>query len=236
MRKIFIVGITVDVFFISFKESNSEINWQRAKELHPDAVRLHGIQGIDRVHLLCDELCKTEFFWTVDGDNWLSKPLVYNEAIDTDLIMFKANDPLHKNLTLLGGVKLWRKGSIVNRDMSKGDFSLNATRRKIVVDKAYSDTIYNKTPYDAWKTAFRHCVKLMSVIFQSRPNAKNLDTYIEQWKSCKDIYELNANWAYQGYIDAKEYVELFDNNLEELYKINNYEWLEKYFKDRHGTS
>jgi hypothetical protein len=235
MSEIFI-GITVDVFFISFKESNSEINWQRTKELHPDAVRLHGIQGIDRVHLLCDELCRTEFFWTVDGDNWLTKPLIYDEAIDTDLIMFKANDPLHKNLTLLGGVKLWRKGSIVNRDMSKGDFSLNATRRKVVVDKAYSDTIYNKTPYDAWKTAFRHCVKLMSVIFQSRPNAKNLDTYIDQWKSCNGIQELNANWAYQGYIDAKEYVELFDNNLEELYKINNYAWLEKYFKDRHGAS
>jgi hypothetical protein len=235
MSEIFI-GITVDVFFISFKESNSEINWQRTKELHPDAIRLHGIKGIDKVHLLCDELCRTEFFWTVDGDNWLTHTLEYHEQIDSDLLMFKANDPLHKNLTLLGGVKLWRKGSIVNRDMSKGDFSLNATRSKVVIDRAYSDTIYNKTPYDAWKTAFRHCVKLMSVIFRSRPNAKNIDVYIDQWKACEHITELNAIWAYQGYVDAKEYVEQFDNNLTELYKINNYTWLENYFKGKHGTS
>jgi len=226
----------VDVFFISFKESNCEKNWQRVKELHKNAVRLHGIKGIDRVHLICDELCQTEFFWTVDGDNWLLKPLVYNESIDVDLVMFKAVDPLLHNYTLLGGVKLWRKNSMVNRDMSKGDFSLNATKTKKVVDHAYSVTAYNTTAYDAWKTSFRHCVKLLSVIFRNRPNAKNISTYVDQWRSTQNVIGLNSNWAYQGYIDAEEYVKLYDNDLEKLHMINNYQWLENYFKELHETS
>lgn len=226
----------MDVFFISFKEDNCEENWNRVLELHPDAVRLHGIKGIDRVHLMCEEVSHTDYFWTVDGDNWLTEKLEYKDPIKSDLLMFKAIDPIHNNLTLLGGVKLWKKGMIVNRDMSKGDFTLNATTRKQILDYPFSETRYNSSPYDAWKTSFRHCVKLMSVIFRSRPNAKNIDTYIEQWKSCKDSNALNAQWCYKGYLDAKNFVELHDNNLEELHKINNYHWLLEYFIETNPTS
>ena len=60
-----------NIFFISFNESNQETNWARVLDLHPDAIRLHGIKGIDKVNLACNELCSTENFWTVDGDNWL---------------------------------------------------------------------------------------------------------------------------------------------------------------------
>jgi len=61
------------------------------------------------------------------------------------------------------------------------------------------------------------------LIFRNRPNAKNIDTYIEQWKSCSTLTGLNANWSYQGYRDAREYVDLFDNDLERLNMINDYD-------------
>jgi hypothetical protein len=225
----------MDIFFISYQELNAEVNWGQLLRYHPNAKRIHGITGIDKIHLICDQLSTTEFFWTIDGDNWLDRELVYTDPMNTDLIMFKAIDPIHGGLTLLGGAKLWRKGSIVNRDMSKGDFSLNATQSKKVVDYSFSTTNYNRSPYDAWKTAFRHCVKLMSMIFRDRPNAKNLDTYIAQWESCKTSNGYNADWAYKGFLDAREYTQLFDNNFDQLNKINDYSWLSKYFKERHGT-
>lgn len=225
----------MDIFFISFKETNCETNWKRLKDLHPEAKRIHGVVGIDKVHLICDTLSSTEFFWTIDGDNYITKSLHYDAPIESDLVMFKAIDPIQKSLTLLGGAKIWRKGSIINRDMSKGDFSLNATKSKEVVDKEYSFTLYNASRYDAWKTSFRHCVKLMSVIFKSRPNAKNIDAYIEHWRSTKSSNEKNADWAYQGFVDAENYVKLYDNNLEELHKINDYNWLENYFREKYGT-
>lgn len=224
-----------DIFFISFKENNCEENWNRLLSLHPNAMRLHGIKGIDRVHMACETLSKTSYFWTIDGDNWLVDFLTY-ENPNSDLLMFKAHDPLHHNLTLLGGAKLWRKGSIINKDMSKGDFSLNATKTKRVVERCYSETRYNSSPFDAWKTSFRHCVKLMSVIFRNRPNAKNIDTYLKQWEDCGSLTTLNANWSYQGFLDAKEYVSFYDNDLDKLNMINNYDWLETFFRGKHGTS
>lgn len=220
-----------DIFFISFQESNAEINWQRLIEFHPQAKRIHGVQGIDRVHVLCDSLATTDRFWTVDGDNWLLQPLEYNDVIKNDLLMFMAQDPILDIPTPLGAVKLWTKNKIINPNLDRADFTLNATANKKLIDTVYSVTAYNTTPYDAWRAAFRHSVKLDSVIFRSRPNAKNIDQYLQQWASMQtlDNGSNNAHWCYQGYLDAIEYVKEYDNNLIELNKINNYAWLHSYF-------
>jgi hypothetical protein len=221
-----------DIFFISFQESNAETNWQRLIEFHPHAKRIHGVQGIDRVHVLCDSLATTERFWTVDGDNWLLQPLEYTDVIKNDLLMFMAQDPVVNVATPLGAVKLWTKNKIINPNLDRADFTLNATANKKLIDTVYSVTAYNTTAYDAWRAAFRHSVKLDSVIFRSRPNAKNIDRYLEQWRSTEhlDNGSNNAQWCYRGYVDAINYVKEHDNNIGELNRINDYDWLETYFR------
>jgi hypothetical protein len=227
---IFIVG-SMDIFFISYNESNCEENWLQLLSFHNNAKRIHGIKGIDRAHMVCNNLSTTEYFWTVDGDNWLTRSLEFSIDGACDLYMFKSTDPIHGGPTLLGGVKLWRKNSIVNDNMSKGDFSLNATTNKKIIESSYSITRYNSSKYDAWKTAFRHCVKLSSDIFRSRPNAKNLDFYLEQWSKTKDLdnNDNNAAWCYRGYCDALEFT-TNHKSFEKLNLINDYQWLEQFFK------
>lgn len=226
-----------DIFFISFNESNQERNWQRVLELHPGAMRMHGIKGIDRVHMACNQLATTDWFWTVDGDNWLLEKLEWTEYEDyVDLLMFHAIDPISTQWTKLGGVKLWRRDSFINTDMSKGDFCLNATKEKRSPLVVLSRTDYNATPYEAWKTAFRHCVKLLSSIISDRPLAANRNNYIEHWKNTKDkdTGTNNALWAYQGYLDAEVFVNACDNNLDKLFMINDYTWMSRYFKELHN--
>jgi hypothetical protein len=226
----------MDIFFISFRESNREENWKNLLTYHPNAKRIHGIHGINNVHLLCEQLSATPYFWTIDGDNYITKPLIYQESLDCDLFMFKATDPLYNNLTLLGGVKLWRKGSIIEKTMDRGDFTLNATLTKKVIEQCFSITKYNEHPFDAWKTAFRHCVKLTSILFKNRPNAKNIDMYLEQWKNSQYSKEKNALWSYRGYVDALNYTFMYENDLENLLKINDYDWLEYHFGKLYETS
>jgi hypothetical protein len=226
----------MDIFFISYNESNCEENWLRLLSFHKHSKRVHGIKGIDNAHMACNNLTTTEYFWTVDGDNWLTKPLEYSIDGSNDLYMFKSVDPIHETSTLLGGVKLWRKNSIVNASMNKGDFSLNATKNKIIIEDPYSITRYNTSKYDAWKTAFRHCVKLTSEIFRSRPNAKNLDFYLQKWQETKELDNKNNNaiWCYYGYRDALEFTELHKSFIE-LNLINDYQWLETFFKNKYES-
>ena len=116
--------------------------------------------------------------------------------------------------------------------MSAGDFSLNATKNKKVTDTVLSESRYNSSPFDAWKTSFRHCVKLSSIIFRNRPNAKNLDSYLMRWRNTCNLNEPNSAYAYKGYLDALEYAGKFDNNWTELLKINDYDWLREYYDAR----
>lgn len=225
---------TFEIFFISFAENNCEINWQRLLDLYPKAKRIHGIKGIDRAHLCCDQLSQTDHYWTIDGDNYLTELLDFNPTVD--LHMFKAYDPVFNDYTFLGGIKLWKKSSIINPNMEKGDFCLNATKNKQTEDRSFSRTDYNSNEFDAWKTSFRHCVKLMSPILQGRPNAKNIDFYINRWKSSHLYNTKNAEWCYRGYLDAEKFVSESKLELTYLNKINDYEFLKEFFYARNNNT
>lgn len=221
-----------DIFFISYRESNCEENWQACRGVHPNAKRIHGITGIDRIHLACNSLSTTPFFWTVDGDNRLIRQLERATPPTTDLVMYHAIDPITEEYSSLGAVKLWRKDSFINTDMSHGDFTLNAVATKEMNTECFSISQYNASPFDAWRAAFRHCVKLLSVILADR-SADNKEMYLNRWRQCRTSYIDNARWAYQGYLDALEYTKQY-TDMADLNNINDYDWLDSYFKSQHG--
>jgi len=225
-----------DIFFISYTESNCESNWLRLLEFHPKARRLHGITGIHRAHIAANSLCETPFFWVIDGDNYLFQPLEYAESITVDLLMFHTVDPLSTDTTALGAPKLWRRDSFINHDMSKGDFTLFSVKTKKVIPHTFSINQYNVTAWEAWKTSFRHCVKLLSPILgTSDPRyATNINKYLENWRSTKHSMGQNSEWAYCGYLDAEEWVNHCDGNMDELNLINDYRWLENYWREKYN--
>lgn len=221
-----------DCFFISYRESNCEQNWLRTLELCPLAIRIHGVHGIDRAQLTCEHLSTTDYYWTIDGDNYLLEKLSFIPELD--LHMFRCKDPVFNDTTPLGGIKLWRKNAIIHHDMSKGDFCLNATANKKVEDIYFSESRYNNSYYDAWKTAFRHCVKLLSPILKGRPHANNIDFYLQRWASAKNLTSKNSQWCFRGYIDAQQFVKT-SIDIDYLNQINDYIFLIEYFNERYHS-
>jgi hypothetical protein len=206
-----------DIFFICYDESNREKNWQRLLEFHNNAKKISGINGIAEAHLTCDKLSTTEKFWTVDGDNWLLEPLVLDYEYQQDLLFFKAIDSIDNTVSSIGAVKLWKKSSFINKDMSKGDFCKNATETSLVVNKTFSVHDYATAPEEAWRHTFRHLVKSLSGIIGKTALQINLDR-MEKHKS------LNQ-YSYRGYLDAIEYVKECNGDFDKLNLINDYDWL-----------
>ena len=213
--------MTYDIFFISFKESNADVNWQRLKKLHPNAIRIQGIPSISGAHLKCNELSTTDKFWTVDGDNWVLESLPKEISLDVDLVYFNALDPIDGTTSSAGGVKLWKKNSIINIDMSKGDFCKFATKNSFVVQKTLSEHRYNATPYETWRHSFRHMVKCFSGVIPLDKLEFNVNI-LERHRY------LNI-WSYRGYLDAKKYVAKCDGDFKKINLINDYNWLDCYF-------
>lgn len=214
-----------DIFFISYRESNSEENWERLISFHSNAQRVDNIKGIDTSHLLCNALSNTEKFWTIDGDNWLLCELPEDESIlndENDLIYFNSIDPIDGEVSSIGGIKLWSKNKFINFDMSKGDFCKYATNSSVVNDKILSEHRYNATPYEAWCHSFRHMVKSFSGIIPLIRLQENI-RIIEKHK------QLNI-WSYCGYLDARGYVIECNGDFSKINLINDYDWLEQKYK------
>jgi hypothetical protein len=206
-----------DVFFISFDETNKEENWKRLLEFHPNAKRVDGVNGISTAHLICNQESTTSNFWTVDGDNWLLRSLSIPYDTDADLLMFKSIDCIDATISTIGAVKLWKKDSIVNKTMSKGDFCLNATRKAEEKHKVFSIHKYDNTPYEAWRHTFRQMVKCYSGILPPSALAIN-ECNVQKHK------DLNV-YSYQGFLDAKEYVKECKGFFPKINLINDFEWL-----------
>jgi hypothetical protein len=206
-----------DVFFICYDESNREENWQRVLEFHPNAKRIDAVKGINNSHIMCNELSTTSHFWTVDGDNWLLEELNHTETKDEDLIFYTAIDCIDKSVSTIGAVKLWKKNSIINPDMSKGDFCKNATKNSAVILKSLSIHKYDATPYEAWRHTFRHCVKCFAGILPREALVVYLSNVMKHKR-------LNQH-SYRGYLDAKEYVKICNGDFNKINLINDYDWL-----------
>lgn len=206
-----------DVFFICYRESNQEENWQRLLEFHSNAQKISGVTGISQAHMMCNELSSTDRFWTVDGDNWLLKPLDVSEDYEQDLIFFNAIDPIDDDISSVGGVKLWRKNSFTNKDMSKGDFCKYATSSSFLVQNTFSIHKYDATPQEAWQHTFRHMVKCFSGIIDKGCLPLNI--------RLKEQHEFLNKYSYRGYLDAKEYVDECGEDFDKINLINDYDWL-----------
>ena len=212
-----------DIFFISYRESNAEENWERVLSLHPNATRISNIQGIDNAHNKCNELSKTNKFWTIDGDNWLLHKLPIDHIIlsqKSDLVFFNSKDAIDGDISTIGGIKLWTKDKIINANMSKGDFCKYATKSSIVIQRTLSEHRYNATPSESWCHSFRHMVKSFSGIITKYRLQQNIDI-IEKHK-------LLDQWSYRGYLDAKRYVEECESDFDKINLINDYDWLSAY--------
>jgi hypothetical protein len=216
-----------DVFFIEYGEPNAEENWNQLLTFHPTAKKISNIKGIDIAHLMCNDLATTDKFWTVDGDNWVLRKLELSIEFNVDLIMFDSLDSIDKGLSVLGSTKLWSKNKFINTDMSKGDFTLNATKTYKTIKRTMSENRYNITPYSTWKFCFRHMVKSYSGIINIKVLKQNIRKYQRFPKL--DNGTNNAVWGYRASLDAKKYVEQCNGDFNKINLINNYDWLETKF-------
>jgi len=100
------------------------------------------------------------------------------------------------------------------------DFTLDSAHEVVPVLSGTADYAY--TPWMAWRTAFRECVKLCGqtdVESQYR---------LRKWLEVIPLATPNAEWSRWGAEDAVEYYDSVDGAIEELKKSYDWSWLATY--------
>lgn len=211
----------LDVVFISYHEPNAEQNWQRLLKFAPNARRLHGVKGIFEAHKLAAHLATTELFYVVDGDAWIVDDFKFNhntDIFDRDCTyIWLSQNPFNDLEYGYGGVKLFSRHRLLKtRKWSTLDLSTTISQHVKVMDKVSNITRFNTDPYSTWRSAFREAVKL----------TQNGDDYkLTNWVVKTDVE--NSKWAELGIRHGIEFQE--QNQGIKLNKINDPDWLKKYF-------
>lgn len=157
-----------DVIYISYDEPNADDNWEKLLDIAPHALRVHGVKGIANAHIEAAKKVNTDHFFTVDGDNivdekfnWGKIPDFLNN--DQRIHVWRCKNPVNGLVYGYGGVKLWPTNHVENIKEFSVDFTTSvATHGFKIQNSVASTTMFNTSEYDAWKSGFRECSKLVS--------------------------------------------------------------------------
>jgi len=215
------------VVFISYDEPNADANWEKVLKKAPYAKRVHGITGIFEAHKAAAEMSDTSMLYIVDGDAELLDDFDFRfvpDIFNLDVVhVWHSRNPINDLEYGYGGVKLFPKKLLLEAEAWGVDMTTSLGNKLKVIEKVSNLTAFNTSPYNAWRSAFRECVKLSAGTFEYF-NKFESKRRLEAWTT-KGEDKPYGKYAIAG---AKAGMEFGLKNREdstELKKINNREWL-----------
>ena len=220
-----------DIVFISYNEPNADKNWELLKSRFPSAKRVDGVKGIHQAHIKAAKKCFTKMFWVVDADAQLLDNFEFAYEVDEynleTVHVWRSQNPVNDLIYGYGGVKLLPTKLTKNMDTTKPDMTTSISSKFKAVQQVSNITSFNTDPFSAWRSGFRECAKLASkTIDRQKDNEtqKRLDAWCNKGTNRPFGIDCIA-----GAKAGKEFGEKNKDSLQELAKINDFEWLKKQY-------
>ena len=220
-----------DIVFISYNEPNADKNWNNLKQRFPNAKRVDGVKGIYQAHQIAAKKCFTKMFWAVDADAELLEDFLFNYEVDDynleTVHVWRSINPVNGLIYGYGGVKLLPRKLTLNIDTLKTDMTTSISSKFKAVSVISNVTAFNTDPFSAWKSGFRECAKLASKTIDRQKDYETFER-LDIWcnKGTNKPFGIDA---IRGAKAGKKFGEENKDNLEELSKINDFEWLYEQF-------
>lgn len=220
-----------DIFMISFHEEEADQNFAKLKQRFPDIQHIKNVQGIGNAHREAGIKSKSEMVYVVDADALIADDFKFdyippmNKRANTTYV-WQAKNPVNDLVYGYGAVKLFPRQQLVDLGHELPDYTTGVSFYQPVKEVS-NTTGFNKDPYRTWRSAFRECAKLASKI---NPNAPSKDTTerLNTWCTVDNGGRF-GRYCVKGALEGKAFGEENKDNIEELNKINDYEWLRTQF-------
>jgi hypothetical protein len=223
-----------DIVFISYNEPNADKNYQRLIKRFPTAKRVDKVKGIHQAHIKAAEIVDTEMFWVVDGDAIIDKKFNFNYETTTyerDIVhVWRSKNPVNDLIYGYGGVKLLPKKLTLEMNTNTSDMTTAISKKFKAVPEVSNITAFNTDSYNAWKSAFRECVKLSSRIIDRQKEEETVNR-LRIWCTVGKDKKF-GKYAILGAVDGSKYGELNKNDPNAIKKINDFDWLKEYYEQR----
>lgn len=220
-----------DIVFISYQEPNADINWHKLKTNFPLARRIHGVKGIHQAHIAAAKVSFTNMFWVVDGDAEILDSFTFDFRTNQQdtVYVWRSRNPINDLEYGNGGVKLFPRIMTINMDLSKPDMTTSISEKFKPMHEVSNLNSFNSDEFNTWKSAFRECCKLASKVIDRQKNDET-KTRLDTWCT-KGAERPYGNFALRGAKQGMAFGLANQNNLNELKKINDFDWLKEKFEE-----
>ena len=220
-----------DVVFISYNEANAEENYHRLLTKCPRAKRVHGVKGIHNAHIKAAKMCDTDMIWIVDGDAVIEENFNFDlvmSSYDVDCVhVWRSRNPINNLEYGNGGVKLLPRQLTLDMDVNTSDMTTSISKKFKAMNTVSNTNAFNTDEFTTWRSAFRECCKLSSRTIE-RQFEEETQQRLDTW--CTEGYDAPfGEYAIAGAKAGRQYGLENKNNLEELRKINDFDWLKEQF-------
>ena len=227
-----------DIIFLSYREENADENWVNLKSRFSHATRVHGVDGLLEAHKEAARKANTKMFYVIDGDNVITEKFSFSFHPDDEkgldhTYIWRCMNPVNELVYGYGGIKLFPKRRLLNVDEFDVDMTTSISKERILMKETASVTHFNTSEFSAWKSAFRECVKLSSrtILNQKEDETKER---LETWCNVGSDKPY-GDYCIEGARFGKLYGESNKEYSENLSKINDFDWLRKYFDRIYDT-
>ena len=239
----------LDIFYLTYHDDFSKENFEQIKKLAGEGQRVINVADIDGIyngHKECALQSETKHFFVVDGDAWVLDDFDFSYIpSETDEVypqtcsaqcthVWRAVNPATGQVYGYGGVKLFARDAFMHKAFMDAEFpgvdvTTEVAKRGysyLPVDEVSNETRFATTPFNAWKSAFRETVKLASgVATQDRRKR------INEWRNPSKDVPYSKEIAL-GAKMGENYGTANIGNGDRLFRINNWNWLSTWFKQR----
>ena len=218
----------LDIVFIENGEPNAldNLRWlsRITASLDNRVVRSTGVNGRVAAYHAAAEMSTTSWFFAVFAKlrvnrdfDWSWQP---DRMQEPKHYIFHAHNPV-TGLTYGHQAMIAYNKKLVLANAGQGlDFTLDSAHEVVPVLSGTAE--YAHTPWMAWRTAFRECVKLCGQTdVESRYR-------LNKWLTHAHDVAKNSEWSIHGAEDAVEYYESVGGAMGELRKSYDWSWLSSY--------
>jgi hypothetical protein len=213
--------------FIDNGAPNAEVNYQHLKWAaeRANSINIHrssGVNGRVAAYQAAARLSTTPWFFAVFAKlrvspdfDWTWQP---DRLQEPKHYIFHAFNPTNGLVYGHQAMIAYNRQLVLNNPGVGLDFTLDSAHEVVPILSGTAE--YADTPWSAWRTAFRECIKL-------KGNTDVESQYrLNRW--CANGEGTNAQWSSLGAQDALEYYDAVGGDFAELRKSYDWAWLASY--------
>ena len=232
VREIGSKTIPYDIIFLSYKEPNAEVGFQklqdhlRTKSLNINLIWVRDVEGIFEAHKVASTRVSSKMFWVIDADAELVEDFKFDyipDVYDQEVVhVWASKNPITQDEYGYGGVKLFPTDMVREATSWGLDFTTGLSSRFKSMPQVSCITRFNTDAFSTWRSAFRECVKL--TLNDDAESKQRLET----WLNTRGEEEFTAE-AVSGALAGNQFALANKDSLAELDKINDFNWLREQY-------